>query len=94
METPRVDGKIQACKTKWDIEEVLAETLAKRFCLVRLSPLCQGMLFYLPGFHTDTKAELEMLEGTFFTPFPPDTSLATQLILAEIAWIWQKMKDG
>ena len=36
---PGVEGEIRVHKTQAKVEEALAETLSKRFCLVDLSPL-------------------------------------------------------
>ena len=54
--------------------------------------ICNGPLFELLGYNTDTEAGMEILEDTFKSP--TGTHPATVIILNKIVRIWRLMGDG
>ena len=54
--------------------------------------MCNGPLFELLGYNTDTEAGAQILEGTFVPP--PGTDPATVINLQETARLWRLMGDG
>ena len=56
------------------------------------APVCQGSLFELLGYSTDTEIATTIMEGTFVPS--PSMATSTIIILEEIARILEKMSTG
>ena len=80
----------EICNTKETVERGLANSLSERFSCAESAPICQGVLFELLGYSSDTEIAEQILEGTFI-PLP-DTDPATVIILQEISRIWARGK--
>ena len=91
VETEGDTGRAQH-RTKEGVESAIHEELDARFDRASSAPICNGPLFELLGYNADTKAGMEILEGTFIPP--KGTDPATVIILNEIARIYKLMGEG
>jgi len=93
LDVPLPDGKVEKHLQREEIEPGIHGEITKCFLRADGAPICQGALYDLLGYSTDTETAEAILEGTFVPP--PGTDGPTVIILEEIARIWKKiLGDG
>ena len=92
VETVNKEGMVTQHRTKDSLERTIHNKIGPRFSRTGSSAICNGPLFELLGYISDTEAGMEILEGTFKPPIGTDPAMV--VILNKIARIWRLMGDG
>ena len=87
VETVDEDETVTQYRTKDGVERAIHSKIGPRFSRTGSVAICNGPLFEMLGYNADTKAGMEILEGTFKQPTGADP--ATVIILNEISRIWR-----
>ena len=92
VKTVDKDRKVTQHCTKDRVERAIHNEISPRFSRAGSAPICNGSLFDLLGYNADTKADMDILEGTFKPP--QGTDPATVIILNKISRIWRLIGEG